>query len=227
MKFSLRATAAAVAACASAGGALAAAAAGSAAAAVPTPGQVDAVEHTVSDMEVPYEIPLGEAVSALTGKTSSARLTGALPASPLVAPAEQLPASHSLLPQTLLPALNTTHHTPSLEGSLPMVTGDGRVHDGALGVLLPDSGLNAKGAALSLGRPLTYDGPGDRAALPQGSVGLDDLAPSVTPPRLSSNPNGNVSLDERTSDASLTGPVDALRAGADSALKQLGLGNGI
>jgi subtilisin family serine protease len=224
MNFSLRATAAAVAACASAGGALAVAAAGTAAASdVPTPSQVDKVEQTVSDMEVPYQIPLGTAVGALTGKTSTARVTGTLPAAPVVAPAEDLQSGHALLPEKILPALNTTHHLPGVTGSLPMVTGDGRVHDGALGVLLPDSPLHAKAPQLSLGRPLTYDGP-DRAARPSGSIGLDDVAPSLQPPRLNSAPGGEVSLDERTSDASLTRPVDQIRAGAEAALKQLGLG---
>ncbi|WP_037574883.1 hypothetical protein [Phaeacidiphilus oryzae] len=234
MKNSLRRTAAAMAACASAGtGALAAAGTASATELAPVSqhqaDQVNAVEHTVSGMDVPFTVPLGEATRPLLGRTTHAQVSGSLPASPVVPPSVKPSDPGEILPDPLVPALNGPAHTPSLGADAPLVDGSGRVTDHALGLGLPKSPMDAAGAALSLGHPLGLGGAqaahtrSAQAGSDLQGVRLGDLEPALTPPHLSTRPNGGLTLEQRTTGQSVTKPVDGVAGSLNDSLHNIGV----
>jgi hypothetical protein len=193
MKLTVRAAAVAAAVCASAGSG-----AGIASAAALTPGQTEAVEQAAAHTQVPFAVPLDGAVQPLVGGTTgTAGVSGSLPAAPVVPPSPQSPDGRQVLPDPLVPALNTTRVTPGLAASAPLSGLDGAQRSGVLGVALPSAPLKAVGTAVSLGRPLAYRESVTRAADP-GGMGLDlaRLDPSVSEPQVQTEPSGWVNLDQ-------------------------------
>ena len=193
MKLSVRAAAIAAAVCASAGSG-----AGIASATPLTPGQTEAVEQAVAQTQVPFTVPLDGAFRPLFGETTStAAVSGSLPAAPVIPPSPDNGPGDQLLPDPLVPALNTTQATPGLTAQAPMSSVDSTDRKGVLGVGLPSVPLKAAGAALSLGHPLQYHGTITRSMEPEApGLDLGRLDPSVSEPQLETAPDGFVDLDQ-------------------------------
>jgi len=209
-----------------------------------TPQQAAALEQTVSRLDVPFTVPLGQALGPVLGGARGAQLSGTIPALPVVPPAGggARPApggGTTLLPDPLVPALDGAPHTPSLSAAAPLPDAAGRLDPNAVGLDLPSAPMDATGAALGLGRPLTTSDLGltppdgavhtatrampAPAAAPTAGGGADaqgmslgDVDPMLTLPHLQSEPKGGFTLDERTSGDSLTRPLD----GATDSLNQ-------
>jgi hypothetical protein len=219
MNISARAAVAVLAACAAVG------MDGAACSAAPlTPAQADGIEQAAAQDSVPFAIPLGGAYQALTGRTASdAGLAGALPAAPVLPPSVAAPQPHEVIPDPLVPALNTTQNTPALVARAPFAVPEDAVGDGRLGVALPSAPLKAAGAALSLGHPLQYRSAARRAvAVPAQGLQLGDLAPAVTAPQLQSAPDGQVDLQQDASHEHLTQDVNTVVNGVDTIAQGLG-----
>ncbi|MBF9073478.1 hypothetical protein [Streptacidiphilus fuscans] len=236
MNKSLRGTAVALAACAAP--VLAAVnATGAQAAAQLTPQQQEALEQSAARMQVPFAVPLGTVVQHVTGDHSDTGVEGTLPALPLQPPT--MAANHNqLIPDPLVPQLNSAPQTPSLDATAPMPSLDGTVHDGGATLALPAAPTKALGAALGLGHPVTYQGRAipsaldapsrveaaqaeQQSALPQlPQVDLSRLQPAITEPSLSSAPGGQLSLDQRTPDANVVKPVQDIVADAQGTLNR-------
>jgi hypothetical protein len=193
MKLSVRAAAVAAAVCASAGSG-----AGIASATALTPAQTEAVEHAVAQSQVPFAVPLDGAVQPLVGGTTgTAGVSGSLPAAPVVPPSPQSTDGHQILPDPLVPALNTTQVTPGLAASAPLSGVDGNQRSGVLGIALPSAPLKTVGTAVSLGRPLGYRESVTRSADPGAmNLNLDRLDPTVSDPQVQTSPSGWVNLDQ-------------------------------
>ena len=219
MKKSLRGTAAALAACAAP--VLAAVSATSAQAEPLSPQQQEALEQSVGRMDVPFAVPLGTLVQHVTGQHSDSGLAGSVPAMPLQPPVQGR-GQQSLIPDPLLPAVNSADRTPELGLTAPMPSADGSVHDGGARLAVPAAPLKAVSAALGVGHPVTYQGrslpyepPTSDLQFPQ--LDLTRLQPEVTPPQLQSAPGGQLSLNQRTPDGNLAKPVEDVVASAQSA----------
>ena len=229
MNLSARATVVAAAVCASAG-----LAAGTAAATPLTPAQADAAEQSAAQQQVPFNLPLGDASRQLTGSTASTTgVDGSVPAALLLPPSAapgsaQAPEDQQqqLIPDPLLPPLNTTRQTPGLGVSAPVAAPlsslDSKAKPNAVDLSVPSAPLRTVGSAVSLGHPLTYQPSGTRALEPaaaspqRGTIGLGKLDPSVTEPQLHSDPRGLVDLDQGGSRRPLTQGVDELLGSAGS-----------
>jgi hypothetical protein len=230
MNLSARATMVAAAVCASAG-----LAAGTAAATPLTPAQVDAAEQSAAQEQVPFNLPLGNAAQQLTGSTASTTgVDGSVPAALVLPPSTQAPHQDELIPDPLLPPLNTTRQTPGLGVSAPVAAplsslGD-KAKPNAVDLSVPSAPLRTVGSAVSLGHPLTYHQGGTRsmtrsmapALAPaftppqQGTVDLGRLDPSVSEPQLHTDPRGRVDLDQGGDHKPLTQGVDELLDSAGS-----------
>ncbi|WP_370075728.1 hypothetical protein [Streptacidiphilus sp. MAP12-16] len=186
---------------------------------------MDGVEQAASAMQVPFAVPMGPLVHSLTGKDSTASVTGTLPASPLAPPSAQQVQDHQLIPDPLVPALNTARQTPSVAVSAPVPDADGSPRDGALGMGLPSAPLKAVGSALSLGHPLSWTGPQQGAAAADPSdhsrIDLGDVNPTLTSPELQTAPGGRIDLDQGHSGRPLVGKVSDLLATAAAAGQEL------
>ncbi|MEZ0070662.1 hypothetical protein ABIA32_006715 [Streptacidiphilus sp. MAP12-20] len=217
MNKSLRGTAVALAACAAP--VLAAVSANSAQAAPLSPHQQEALQQSVGRMQVPFGIPLGTLVQHVTGKHSDSGVQGSIPAMPLEPPTAGRD-THALIPDPLVPSLNSASRTPELGVIAPMPSADGTVHDGGTRLAVPAAPLKAVSSALGLGHPVTYQGRAMAAPASQELPQLDltRLQPSVTPPTLQSAPGGQLSFDQRTPDANLIKPVQDVVASAKGAL---------
>jgi hypothetical protein len=220
MNKSLRGAATALAACAAP--VLAAVSATNAQAQPLSPQQQEALEQSAGRMDVPFAVPLGTLVQHVTGRHSDSGLQGSMPALPLQPPAQR-PSQPTLIPDPLLPALNSADRTPELGLTAPMPSADGTVHDGGARLAVPAAPLKAVSAALGVGHPVTYQGrslpyepPTTDLQFPQ--LDLTRLQPDLTPPRLQSAPGGQLSLDQRTPDANLAKPVEDVVASAQGAL---------
>ncbi|MFD0329987.1 hypothetical protein ACFQZC_21710 [Streptacidiphilus monticola] len=218
--------AAALTACVSAP-ALAVAGATAAHAAGMTPEQAQAVEQQVAPEQVPFTVPLGGLFEHITGKPSSAGVQGAIPASPLAPPTTAgQGAGPDLVPDPLVPPLQTGDRTPALDLSAPLPTTTGTLADDAAHLGLPAAPVHGLGAGLGLGHPVSYDGPGMTRAMPADQtlpqLDLDHLAPAVQAPTMQTSPGGRLSVDQKTSDASLLQPLDGVIASANGALHQAG-----
>lgn len=220
MKKSLRGTAVALAACAAP--VLAAVTATGAQAEPLSPQQQEALEQSVGRMQVPFQVPLGTLVQHVTGRHSESGLQGSMPAMPLQPPVQK-GDHHALIPDPLLPSLDSADRTPELGLTAPMPSADGTVHDGGARLAVPSAPLKAVSAALGVGHPVTYEGrslpyerPTTDMELPK--LDLTRLQPEVTPPRVESAPGGQLSLDQRTPDANLIKPVQDVVASANGAL---------
>ena len=237
MNLSARATAVAAAVCASAG-----LAAGTAAATPLTPAQVDAAEQAAAQQQVPFDLPLGAAAKQLTGSTAATTgVDGSIPAA-LLLPPSATPAQatsgaqdQQLVPDPLVPPLNTTQRTPGLGVSAPVAaplsSPDGKAKPNAVDLSLPSAPLRTVGSAVSLGHPLTYHQGETRALAPvaapaasvpaltprqQGTIDLGRLDPSVSEPQLHTDPHGRVDLDQGGDHKPLTQGVDELLDSAGS-----------
>ncbi|MBC3843697.1 hypothetical protein GXW82_36230 [Streptacidiphilus sp. 4-A2] len=225
MNLSARATVIAAAVCASAG-----MVAGTAAATPLTPAQVDAAEQTAAQEQVPFALPLSEVAQQLTGSTASTTgVDGSVPAALLLPPSPAAPQSahdQSLVPDPLVPALNTTRRTPGLGVNAPLAaplsSPDSKAKPNQVELAVPSAPLRTVGSAVSLGHPLTYhqDGTPAAAAAPtttdHGAIDLGRLNPSVTEPQLHSDPRGRVDLNQDGSRKSLTAGVVQLLKSAGS-----------
>ncbi|WP_225448447.1 hypothetical protein [Streptacidiphilus sp. P02-A3a] len=223
--------------CASAG-----LAAGTAAATPFTPAQLDAAEQAAAQQQVPFNLPLGAAADQLTGSTAGTTgVNGSIPAALLLPPSApqsaQAPQSahtpqsaqeQQLVPDPLVPPLNTTQRTPGLGLSAPLAaplsSPDGKAKPNAVDLSLPSAPLRTVGSAVSLGHPLTYHRGQTRAPAPasaltppqQGAVDLGRLDPSVSEPQLHTDPHGRVDLDQSGDHQPLTQGVDELLDSAGS-----------
>lgn len=227
MNLSARATAVAAAVCASAG-----LAAGTAAATPLTPAQADAAEQAAAQQQVPFNLPLGNAARQLTGSTAATTgVDGSVPAALLLPPssaAQQSAQDQDLIPDPLLPPLNTTRQTPGLGVSAPVAaplsSPDGKAKPNAVDLSVPSAPLRTVGSAVSLGHPLTYHQGETRALVPasaltppqQGTVDLGRLDPSVSEPQLHTDPRGRIDLDQGGNRKPLTHGVDELLGSAGS-----------
>jgi len=227
MNLSARATVVAAAVCASAG-----LAAGTAAATPLTPAQVDAAEQSAAQQQVPFKLPLGDAARQLTGSTASTTgVDGSVPAALLLppsaqsAPSAQSPQDQELIPDPLLPPLNTTRQTPGLGVSAPVAaplsSPDSKAKPNSVDLSVPSAPLRTVGSAVSLGHPLTYHQGETRAMAPaaeipaltppqQGTIDLGRLNPSVSEPQLHTDPRGRIDLDQGGTHKPLTQGVDQL-----------------
>ena len=224
MNLSARATAVAAAVCASAG-----LAAGTAAATPLTPAQADTAAQAAAQDQVPFNLPLGDASRQLTGSTAATTgVDGSIPAALLLPPSSATPQSTQgeLIPDPLLPPLNTTRQTPGLGVSAPVAAPlsgpDGKAKPNALDLSVPSAPLRTVGSAVSLGHPLTYHQGGTRSLAPaltppqQGTIDLGKLDPSVTEPQLHTDPRGRLDLDQGGNHKPLTQGVDELIGSAGS-----------
>ena len=237
MNLSARATVVAAAVCASAGMAV-----GTAAATPLTPAQADAAEQSAAQQQVPFNLPLGDASRQLTGSTASTTgVDGSVPAALLLPPSAapgsaQAPADQQqqLIPDPLLPPLNTTRQTPGLGVSAPVAAPlsslDSKAKPNAVDLSVPSAPLRTVGSAISLGHPLTYHQGTTRSMAPsaapvlapaltppqQGTVDLGRLDPSVSEPQVHTDPRGRVDLDQGGNHKPLTQGVDELLGSAGS-----------
>ncbi|QMU79512.1 hypothetical protein GXW83_31230 [Streptacidiphilus sp. PB12-B1b] len=227
MNLSARATAIAAAVCASAG-----LAAGTAAATPLTPAQTAAAENAAAQEQVPFDLPLGGAARQLTGSTAStAGVDGAVPAALVLPPSSQAGQSAGpsgptaqtqdpqLVPDPLVPALDTTRKTPAVGVTAPLAAPlsgpDDHAKPNAVDLSVPSAPLRTVGSAVSLGHPLTYHSGSTRSMTPDhGTVDLGSLNPSVTEPQLHTDPRGRLDLDQGGSRKPLTQGVDELVASA-------------
>ncbi len=215
MSVTARAAAIAVAACASVG-----LAAGVSAATPLTPAQLEAAQQAASLKQVPFDLPLDGAVGALTGQTTStSAVSGTLPAAPVLPPSETAPQDHQLLPDPVVPALNTTRGTPGLAVATP-VTGAQQGGSGALGVALPSAPLRATGAAASLGHPLSY-GSADGRDGTGPALDLSRLDPTLTEPQVQSTAVGSAGLTPDAGTPSLLRRADTLVAPVGTTMDEL------
>jgi hypothetical protein len=214
MNLSARATAVAAAVCASAG-----LAAGTAAATPLTPAQADTAAQAAAQDQVPFNLPLGDASRQLTGSTAATTgVDGSIPAALLLPPSSATPQSTQgeLIPDPLLPPLNTTRQTPGLGVSAPVAAPlsgpDGKAKPNAVDLSVPSAPLRTVGSAVSLGHPLAP------ALTPpqQGTIDLGKLDPSVTEPQLHTDPRGRLDLDQGGNHKPLTQGVDELIGSAGS-----------
>jgi len=230
MNLSARATVVAAAVCASAGMAV-----GTAAATPLTPAQADAAEQSAAQQQVPFNLPLGDASRQLTGSTASTTgVDGSIPAALLLPPSSAARPSpqdqqQELIPDPLVPPLNTTRQTPALGVSAPVAaplsSPDGKAaKPNAVDLSVPSAPLRTVGSAISLGHPLTYHQGETRSLTPsvapmlapaftppqQGTIDLGKLDPSVSEPQLHTDPRGRVDLDQGGNHKPLTQGVDQL-----------------
>jgi hypothetical protein len=218
MNLSARATVIAAAVCASAG-----LAAGTAAATPLTPAQAAAAENAAAQEQVPFALPLGGAARELTGSTASTTgVEGALPAAPVLPPSSQTAQSGApavqdpqLVPEPLVPALDTTRKTPDLNVSAPLappLSGpDSGAKPNAVDLSLPSAPMRTVGSAVSLGHPLTYHSGAGRGMTPDhGAIDLGNLNPQVSDPQLHTDPRGRLDLDQGGNRKPLTQGVDEL-----------------
>lgn len=227
MSLSARATVVAAAVCASAG-----LAAGTAAATPMTPAQAQAAEQSAAQEQVPFNLPLGQATRQLTGSTASTTgVEGSVPAGLVLPPSSQTAQSakpatdeQPLVPDPVVPALDTTRTTPALGLTAPLAapldSPDGGAKPNTVDLGLPSAPLRTVGSAVSLGHPLTYHTgsargmTADHGNIDHGSIGLGKLNPTVSEPQLHTDPRGRLDLDQGGSRKPLTSGVDDLVASA-------------
>lgn len=165
-----------------------------------TPAQISGAEQQAATTRVPMDVPLGSAMTALTGQTSHAGVHGSLPGAPLGAPAPTARDPHSLLPDPLVPPLTAAQGTPGLDLSAPLPAAGDVLRQDAASVALPETLMHANGAAATLGKPLTYTGDQSGRDGQSPQLDLNRLDPALLGPSLQSAPTGDVALDQRATE---------------------------
>ncbi|MFD9130562.1 hypothetical protein [Kitasatospora sp. NPDC059571] len=200
MKLSKRATGALLLAV----GAGVAAAQGAAEARPMTPGEVASVEDGLAGREVPFNVPLPLL-------TQDGRLSGGLPASPLQPP---VPAEHpgeQLVPDRVVPALNTGRVGPQLDAVVPLPVADRGADLGQAVLAMPAAPLHTAGPALELGQPVRYaaDHSGEFA---DGALSFGELDPQLVTAPVQAVPGAKASLggdDQKVSATEVLGNLGA------------------
>ncbi|MER5640791.1 hypothetical protein ABT095_28055 [Kitasatospora sp. NPDC002227] len=188
------------------------AAPGLAAAADMTPGQVAAVEKELSTREVPFEIPLGGATDKLGVLPEGGKISGGIPTSLVMPPVPEEHAKHQLIPDHVVPAVNTSRVGPSLEAAVPLPAADRSAELGKLLLDAPAAPLHTAGPALTMGQPLSLvDGPDGRQ---DGDIAFGDLNPQVITAPVQAVPGAQATLGSPDKHISVTGAMEDLAATA-------------
>ncbi|WP_431679203.1 hypothetical protein [Kitasatospora sp. KL5] len=175
-----------------------------------TPGEVAAVEDGLAGQEVPFNVPLPLL-------TQTGTLSGGLPASPLQPPVPEERPGSQLVPDRIVPAVNTGRVGPAVDAVVPLPAADSSTELGQAVLNVPAAPIRTAGPALELGQPVRYatDHSGEFA---DGALSFGELDPQLVTAPVQAVPGAKASLGGDDQKVSVTDAVGNLTATATGAL---------